>query len=45
MLLVQGMYANSRSWVRVCEGFSQELEVKVGVHEVSVLSHCYLSLC
>ena len=33
--LVQGMYANARSHVRVGEGYS---EVKVGVHQGSVLS-------
>ena len=38
MLLVQGMYANVRSLVRVGEGFSKEFEVKVGVHQGSVLS-------
>ena len=36
--LVQGMYANARSQVRVGEGFSQEFEVKVGVHQGSILS-------
>ena len=36
--LVQGMYANARSLVRVGEGFSKEFEVKVGVHQGSVLS-------
>ena len=36
--LVQGMYANAQSHVRVCEGYSEEFEVKVGVHEDSVLS-------
>ena len=36
--LVQGMYANARSRVRVCEGYSEEFEVKVGVHQGSVLS-------
>ena len=36
--LVQGMYANVRSRVRVGEGFSEEFEVKVGVHQGSVLS-------
>ena len=36
--LVQGMYANARSRVRVGEGFSDEFEVKVGVHQGSVLS-------
>ena len=36
--LVQGMYANARSHVRVSEGYSEEFEVKVGVHQGSVLS-------
>ena len=36
--LVQGMYANARSRVRVGEGNSEEFEVKVGVHQGSVLS-------
>ena len=36
--LVQGMYANARSSVRVGEGYSEEFEVKVGVHQGSVLS-------
>ena len=27
--LVQGMYANERSHVHVCEGYSEEFEVKV----------------
>ena len=35
MRLVQGMYANPRSRVHVGEGFSQELEVKVGVYQGS----------
>ena len=38
MRLVQEMYANGRSQVRVGEGFSKEFEVKVGVHQGSVLS-------
>ena len=38
MWLVQGMYANARSQVRVGKGFSQEFEMKVGVHQGSVLS-------
>ena len=38
MGLVQGMYANAQSWVHVGEGFSKEFEVKVGVHQRSVLS-------
>ena len=36
--LVQGMYTNARSRVRVGEVFSKEFEVKVGVHQGSVLS-------
>ena len=36
--LVQGMYANERSRVCVSEGYSEEFEVKVGVHQGSVLS-------
>ena len=36
--LVQGMYANARNRVRVGEGYSEEFEVKVGVHQGSVLS-------
>ena len=36
--LFQGMYANARSQVHVGEGFSKEFEVKVGVHQGSVLS-------
>ena len=38
MRLVQGMYANAQSRVRVGEGFSKVFEVKVGVHQGSVLS-------
>ena len=38
MQLVQGMYANARSRVCVGEGYSEEFEVKVGVHQGSVLS-------
>ena len=38
MRLVQGMYANAWSCVRVDEGYSEEFEVKVGVHQGSVLS-------
>lgn len=38
MKLVQGMYENARSRVRVGEGLSDEFEVKVGVHQGSVLS-------
>ena len=32
------MYANAQSHVHVGEGFSKEFEVKVGVHQGSVLS-------
>ena len=38
MRLVQGMYANAWSSVHVGEGYSEEFEVKVGVHQGSVLS-------
>ena len=38
MRLVQGMYANARGRVHVGEGFRKEFEVKVGVHQGSVLS-------
>ena len=38
MRLVQGLYANAQSRVRVGEGNSEEFEVKVGVHQGSVLS-------
>ena len=30
--LVQGMYSNARSRVRVGEGYSEEFDVKIGVH-------------
>ena len=36
--LVQGMYHNARSRVCVGNGQSEEFEVKVGVHQGSVLS-------
>ena len=36
--LVQGMFSNARSHVHVGEGYSEEFEVKVGVHQGSVLS-------
>ena len=32
------MYANKQSHVHICEGYSEEFEVKVGVNEDSVLS-------
>ena len=38
MRLVQGMNSNARSHVHVGEGYSEEFEVKVGVHQGSVLS-------
>ena len=43
--IVQGMYANVRSLVGVGEGYSEEFEVKVGVHQISVLSPFSSSLC
>ena len=36
--LVQGMYTNAQSRVHVGEGYSEEFELKVGVHQGSVLS-------
>ena len=36
--LMQGMYANAWSRVRVGEGYSEEFELKVCVHQGSVLS-------
>ena len=36
--LVQGMYANAQSRVRAGKGLSKEFEVKVGVHQGSILS-------
>ena len=42
--LVQGMYANERSNVRVGEGYSEEFKVKVSVHQdgtqPDALHHC-----
>ena len=38
------MYTNARSRVRVSEGYSEELEVKVGVHQGSVSVCCFSSL-
>ena len=43
MRLVQGMYANARSRVRVGEGYSEEFEVKVGA-QPTALHHCACSL-
>ena len=42
---MQGMYANARSRVRVGEGYNEEFEVKVGVHQwistqPTALHHC-----
>ena len=36
--LVQAMYSNARSRVRVGDSYSEEFEVTVGVHQGSVLS-------
>ena len=36
--LVQGMYPNARSRVRIGDRYSEDFEVKVGVHQGSVLS-------
>ena len=43
--LVQSMYKDVRSRVRVGDRYSEEFGVGVGVHQVSVLAHCSLSLC
>ena len=43
--LVQGMYANERSYVRVSEGYREVFEVKVGVHQGSILACYSSSLC
>ena len=46
MQLVQGMYASAWSCVHVGKGYSEEFEVKAGVHQGSVstqptaLHHC-----
>ena len=40
--LVQGMYSNARGRVHISEGYSKEFEVKVGVHQGSVLSRLLL---
>ena len=42
--LVQGMYANARSRVRVGEGYSEEFDVKV-VTKDQYSAHCSSSLC
>ncbi|XP_048759426.2 uncharacterized protein LOC125668999 [Ostrea edulis] len=36
--LVQGVYANARTCVRIGDGYSEEFAVKFGVHQGSVLS-------
>ena len=36
--LIQSMYANARSCIRIGEGCSEEFQVNVGVHQGSVLS-------
>ena len=38
MRVMKGMYANAWSRVHVGEGYSEEFEVKIGVHQGSVLS-------
>ena len=38
MGLVQGMYGNAQSHICVGEGYSEEFEVKIGVHQGSVFS-------
>ena len=38
MRLMKGVYANAQSHVRAAEGYSEEFEVKVGVHQGLVLS-------
>ena len=38
MRLIQGMNFNFRSRVHVGEGYTEELDVKVGVHQGSALS-------
>ena len=43
---MQWIYANARSHVRIGEGYSEEFEVRVGVHQGLVLNpHCSSSLC
>ena len=43
--LVQGIYANAGSYVCVGEGYSEEFEEKVGVHQGSVLSLLFFQHC
>ena len=38
--LVQSMYANVRSRVRVGDGYSDEFSVLVGVHQAQFSAHC-----
>ena len=42
--LVQGMYANARSRVRVGEGYSEEFEVRLVFTKDQYSAHCTLSL-
>ena len=43
--LVQGMYSNARSCVRVGEGYSEEFEVKVVFTKALYSARCFSSLC
>ena len=45
MRLVQGMYSDARSHVCVGDGYSEEFEVKVGVHQDQYSACCSSSLC
>ena len=45
MRLVQRMYDSARSCVSVGEGYSEEFEVKVGVHQGLYSGRCSSSLC
>ena len=45
MRLVQGVYANAQSHVRVGERYSEEFEVKDGVHKDQYSARCSSSLC
>ena len=42
--LIQSMYANARSCIRIGEGCSEEFQVNVGVHQGSVLSPLFFSI-
>ena len=39
--LVQGIYSNARSRVCVGEGYSEEFEVMVGVHQALYSVRCF----